>query len=64
MLRMLDSVNKRKIKTVVRGVRLPADKALLVDVVRERRGLPYVSDVIELAVDMLLVSEGLLKEAA
>lgn len=54
---------KPRIEKVVVGTRYPVEKAELLHVVRERRGKLHLSDVATIALDDLLVKEGLLKAA-
>jgi hypothetical protein len=51
-------------KTVVVSARVAGEKMDLLHVVRKRWGAKYVSDVVEAAIDRLLISEGLMKDAA
>jgi hypothetical protein len=51
-------------KTVVASARIPQEKMYLLKALRRRWGAKYVSDVVEAAIDRLLVSEGLMKDAA
>ena len=55
--------NGKAIKRTMVGTRYPQDRIALLDAVTARRGLEYRSEVVELALDRLLVDEGLLPAA-
>lgn len=44
--------------------RIPEEKGDLLQIVRKRRGIRTTSEIVEAAIDLLLVTEGLMKDAA
>lgn len=56
--------NSKAVRRVPVGTRYAEDRAEMLDVVRVRRGKAHRSDIVALALDRLLVDEGLLDEAA